>query len=257
MPNHNLQPATFLITPPRTTKPRSSGITHVLDKGMPAPHLAALMPSVAQFVDVWKFGWGLSYSDPEIEEKLRVLKQAGIKGCPGGTLLEIANRQNRASEFFDWAAAVGFACVEVSNGATGMSAETKRELITEARDRGFEILAEVGSKDPADHATAAQWVDEIRSDFAAGAQWIVAEGRESGTVGMYESDGQVRTELVKEIEASVDSSRVIYEAPRRSQQAWLIRTIGPRVNLGNIAVSEVPSVESLRLGLRTDTIGIV
>jgi len=253
---HSAETPTFLGTGYRSRKPRRQGITHALDKGTPVVALEALMPSVSDFVDVWKFGWGLAYADPEIKSKVEVLRRNGVNACPGGTLLEISWQQDRMEEFFAWTAEVGFPCVEVSSGATGIPAEAKRELIRQARSLGFEVLAEVGSKDPADHATAQQWVDEILADTEAGASWVVAEGRESGTVGIYESDGQIRAELVKEIERSVDRSTIIYEAPRRAQQAWLIRHIGSQVNLGNIAVSDLPSVESLRLGLRTDTIDV-
>ncbi|MDH3756195.1 MAG: phosphosulfolactate synthase [Acidimicrobiia bacterium] len=252
----NSEKPTFLTTPARSTKPRTSGLTHVLDKGMPLENLRALMPSVAELVDVWKFGWGTAYLDPEVADKIAELRTHDVNACTGGTLMEIADGQGRATEFFDWSASVGFAHVEVSNGATGMPVERKRELISEANRHGFEVMSEVGSKDPEEQATPQEWIDEILGDIAAGAAWVVAEGRESGTVGLYDADGQVRLDLVEAIERAVDGTKLIYEAPHRSQQAWLIRTIGPHVNLGNISLGEIMSVESLRLGLRTDTIGI-
>ncbi len=242
--------------PDRPTKPRAHGVTHVLDKGMPLPMLESYMQSVAEYVDVWKFGWGTAYIDPEVGAKIAHLAAHDIRACPGGTLLEIAWLQQRVDDFFLWVKRVGFTAVEVSNGATAMPLDEKHALIGRARDSGLEVIAEVGSKNPAEHARPEQWVDEIRSDVEAGAAWIVAEGRESGTVGLYESDGHVRTELVRAIEDAVGSTPVIYEAPQRSQQAWLIRTLGPGVNVGNIALTEVMSVESLRRGLRADTIGL-
>ncbi|MDW3177561.1 MAG: phosphosulfolactate synthase [Acidimicrobiia bacterium] len=248
--------ADFLATPARAPKPRSSGLTHVLDKGMPLEQLRSYMLSVAGFIDIWKFGWGTAYLDPEVTGKILELRSHDIRACTGGTLLEIAWQQQRSAEFFDWASAVGFTTLEVSNGATTMASGAKRSLIAEAARRGFEVLAEVGSKDPANYASPSQWIGEIEADLDAGAAFVVTEGRESGTVGIYERDGQVREDIVTSIEALPDREKIIYEAPLRSQQAWLMRHIGPNVSVGNIVLSEVMSVESLRLGLRADTIGI-
>lgn len=232
------------------------GLTHVLDKGMPLAQLRSHTRSVAAFIDIWKFGWGTAYLDPEVAEKIVELKGHNIRACTGGTLLEIAWMQERVTDFFDWAESVGFTTIEVSNGATSMASDVKRSLITQASERNFEVLAEVGSKDPSQIASPAQWTEEICADFAAGASLVVAEGRESGTVGIYEPDGNVRVDIIDAIEQLNERGRIIYEAPGRAQQAWLIRRIGPNVSMGNIVLSEVMSVESLRLGLRADTIGI-
>lgn len=247
---------TFLATPPRPVKPRSVGVTHVLDKGHPLPQVRATLASVAGFVDIWKFGWGTAYLDIELADKIVELDARGIRACTGGTLLEVAWLQQRTTEFFDWVIDAGFHCVEVSNGATAMPLAIKRDLIAVALDRGLDVLSEVGSKNPLDHATPREWVDEIAGDLAAGALWVVAEGRESGTVGLYDPNGDVRRDVIEAIEGEVDGRRLIYEAPRRNQQAWLIHHLGPTVNLGNILVDEIMSVESLRCGLRADTIGI-
>ncbi len=246
----------FLSMPSRSDKPRNTGVTHVLDKGMPLDELRAKMPSVAEYIDVWKFGWGTAYLDPEVDEKIDVLLAHGIRPCPGGTLLEIAWLQHRSAEFFKWVRSVGFPAVEVSNGATALPMDEKHTLIRTARELGFTVFAEVGSKFATHAATPERWVEEIRRDIEAGADWIVAEGRESGTVGLYEANGQVRTQLVEAIESAADGARIIYEAPQRSQQSWLIRSVGPQVNIGNVTLTEVMSVESLRRGLRADTIGI-
>ncbi len=250
------QKPTFLETPARPTKPRLTGVTHVLDKGMTLTQLDATMASTAEYIDVWKFGWGTAYLDPEVRDKIRRLRHHNIQACPGGTLLEISWLQRRADGFFDWVEDVGFTAVEVSNGATAMPIDEKRSLIRLAADRGLDVLAEVGSKSPDANVIPEQWIDEIGGDIDAGARRVVAEGRESGTVGLYEPDGRVRTDLVAALEAAVDGTRIIYEAPLRTQQAWLLRTIGPSVNLGNITMAEVLSVESLRQGLRADTIGL-
>ena len=258
MPDVGRDPAhpTFLTTPDRPQKPRGRGLTHVLDKGYPLEHVRWVLAASAGFIDLWKFGWGTAYVDAELGDKLAVLAANDIRACPGGTLLEIAWLQNRTSEFFDWAVAAGFGCVEVSNGATGLPAPDKRRLIREAAERGFDVLAEVGSKDPRVEIAPEHWAEEIEADLAAGARWVVTEGRESGTVGLFDADGAVRSDIVDAIERHVECSQLIFEAPRRNQQAWLIRHFGPTVNLGNIGLDEITGVETLRLGLRVDTIGI-
>lgn len=242
--------------PSRPAKPRSSGVTHVLDGGLDLVSTQAALDAVAPLIDIWKFGWGTAYLDRQLDEKLEALRAAGVLSCTGGTLLEIAWVQGKTVGFFEWAVEVGIDCVEVSNGATGLPVAAKRELMAEASERGLIVFSEVGSKDPDAIVDACEWVDEIVGDLAAGASWVVAEGRESGTVGMYDASGAVRDDLVDAIDAEVDADRVIYEAPHRHQQAALLRRLGPSVNLGNIATSDVLGVETLRAGLRTDTIGI-
>jgi phosphosulfolactate synthase len=252
---HSLPP-TFLHTQDRPAKPRRSGVTHALDKGCALETTQALMRSIGEFLDVWKFGWGTAYIDPAVEPKVAELSRNDVMACTGGTLLEIAWLEGRTEEFFDYAAGVGFACVEVSNGATHMPADHKHELIARARERGFEVMAEVGSKDPADPVAPRQWVAEVAADIEAGASWVLAEGRESGTVGLYERDGSVREELVAALQGLPNPTPVIFEAPQRAQQAFFLRHIGPTANLGNIALDDVMSVEALRRGLRADTMGL-
>lgn len=250
-------PPRFLDLAARTAKPRRAGITHVLDKGTPPTVIEARLDSVGSAVDVWKFGFGTAYVDPSLDAKLETLRCRGVKACPGGTLLEAAWLQGRVDGFLDWADRAGFACVEVSRGASGLPAEAKREIIAEARRRGFEVFAEIGSKDPGAPARPDEWVAEARRDIDSGASWLVAEGRESGTVGLYGADGSVRSDLVEALEALGGEAPVIYEAPRRSQQAWLINRLGPNVNLANVAPEEVLATEALRLGLRSDTMALL
>lgn len=243
----------FLSLPERPPKPRTAGLTHVLDKGLPLGSFESVLDAVGAFIDVWKFGYGLAYLDHQLDAKLALLDGADVKACPGGTLAEICAVQHRTTEYLDWLGAHGFRCVEISNGASGIPIDTKRDLIAVAADRGFEVFSEVGSKDPASIVTAEAWAAEAKGDLEAGARWIVAEGRESGTVGLYDADGEIRSALVDALEAIGPEAQVIYEAPRRPQQAWLIRHLGPNVGLGNVSVEEVSSVEALRRGLRTDT----
>lgn len=245
----------FLALPERPTKPRSAGLTHVIDHGLPLDAFEATLDGVGHLIDVWKFGYGLAYVDGQVEEKVKVLGRAGVKACPGGTLAEVCWLQRRSTQYLDWLARCGFGCVEISSGASGMPGEAKRRLIADAASRGFEVFSEIGSKDPDSIVEPDVWADEAAADLDVGATWVVAEGRDSGTVGLYNTEGDVRATLVDALETSSAAPRIIYEAPRRAQQAWLIRHVGPNVSLGNVSVGEVPSVEALRLGLRADTMG--
>lgn len=238
----------------RTTRPRSRGLTHVIDTGLPIEHLRGQLDVIADYTDIWKFGFGTSYLDPTAAKKIQVLGDAGINACVGGTLLEAAWLESTERECLAWAADMGFPCVEVSNGASGMATLEKLRLI-ELASSEFVVLSEVGSKDPADPVLASVWAEEMKADLAAGATWVIAEGRESGTVGLYDPDGSVKWDLVESITEAVGVERIVFEAPRTSQQATLIRTYGPNVSLGNIAPHDVLALESLRRGLRADTLG--
>ncbi len=247
-----MPPADFLDLPARSRKPRTVGLTHVLDKGLPIEHVRALLRQCASYVDIWKFGWGVAYIEDAVAEKVALLREWQVLACPGGTLLELAWAQGRSADFLAWAAACGFPCVEVSNGTVGMPAAAKRALVEAAAGR-FRVLSEVGSKDPNVPVSTSQWSEQARADVSVGAEWVITEGRESGSVGLYESNGQVRGELVFALIDAVGAERLIFEAPRREQQVWLLRSLGHEVSLGNIAPAEVVGVETLRLGLRADT----
>jgi phosphosulfolactate synthase len=242
----------FLVVPPRARKPRRHGVTHVLDKGLPAADAARLLEVCGQFVDVWKFGWGTAYLDPGLAAKLAVLREYDVLGCTGGTLLEAAWHQGVVGEYLAWAEELGFPCVEVSCGVAPIGAAEKRRLIEAAAGR-FVVLAEIGSKDPDAEVSPVAWATAAAADRDAGATWVVTEGRESGTVGLFTSGGDVRGEVVEAVVDAVGLESVVFEAPRKDQQAWLIRHYGPDVNLGNIAPAETLGVEALRLGLRADT----
>lgn len=237
----------------RTAKPRHRGVTHIIDTGVPIEHLRGQLDVVGDYTDIWKFGFGTSYLDPTASKKIQLLNDAGILACVGGTLLEAAWIESSEKECIAWAKDVGFSCIEVSNGASAMPAEEKRRLI-ELTARDFVVLSEVGSKDPADPVVASGWAEEMAADLDAGATWVIAEGRESGTVGLYRPDGSVKWELVDAIEGAVGMDTVIFEAPRTSQQAAFVRAFGSNVSLGNIAANDILALEALRRGLRADTL---
>jgi phosphosulfolactate synthase len=244
----------FLDLPARAAKPRRTGITHVLDAGIPLREAADLLDMCGTYVDVWKLGWGVAYLDPNLDAKLELLAAHRVLASPGGTLLEIAWAQGRLAEFLGWARARGFPCVEVSAGTVQMDAAAKACLIAEAAEH-FIVLAEVGVKDPAVQLTPDEWAAAVARDLDAGATWVLAEGRASGTVGIYSGSGSVREDLVAAMVGAAGTDCLVFEAPREEQQAWFVRRFGPDVNLANIRPAGALGLETLRLSLRADTYG--
>jgi phosphosulfolactate synthase len=246
----------FLSLPHRSPKPRVDGLTHVLDKGLSLVGLESLLQSAHASIDIIKFGWGTAYVSDGVKAKVALSRKAGIHTCPGGTLLEICDHQHRIPDYVRWMQRLGVTHVEVSNGALGMPIERKRELIRMlAKD--FTVLSECGSKNPRDDVIAADWVAEMAGDLEAGASLLIAEARESGTVGLYDPSGEVRSELVEALVAALPVEKIIFEAPRKDQQAWFIRRLGPAASLGNIPADEVIALETLRLGLRSDVLDLL
>lgn len=256
MPDRPGPDAAFLDLPDRPVKPRETGLNHVLDPGAGAAAARDILDTAAQHIDIWKVGWGTAYVDRALPAKLDLLATAEVPACLGGTLLEIAWAQHRARQCLSWARAVGFTHVEVSRGTVPMTQQDKAELIGLAA-RDFVVLAEVGAKSPGERLAARHWPSEAQSDLDAGAALVVTEGRQSGTVGTFDVQGRVRPDVVEAIAAAVGCARLVFEAPRTEQQAWFVRRFGTGVNLGNIALGEVLSVETLRLGLRSDTAQVV
>lgn len=242
----------FLDVPAREAKPRRRGITHVLDKGLPVSELEGLLAQVGHLVDVLKIGWGISYVDPMVKQRVALCHSADVMVCLGGTLLEVAAAQGRIDALRGWAADLGVDAVEVSNGLRALTPVAKTELVR-SLSPDFTVLAEAGAKDGTAPVMPGEWLAEMQADLSAGARWVVAEGRESGTVGLYRGDGSVRSELADVIAARLPLDRVIFEAPRKQQQAWFIQRFGAEVNIGNVPPDEVLALETLRLGLRADT----
>lgn len=224
----------------------------MIDAGLPLPDVRAILDSAAPYIDVWKFGWGSAYLDAALDAKLSLLRRHDVVACPGGTLLELAALQGRAPECLEWAAACGFTQVEVSDGLGLLGEDAKAALIRRAAAT-FTVVSEVGMKDPTSVLTPATWVQLARADLDAGASAVLTEGRESGMVGLYAADGSVRGEVVDALLDGVGARHVIFEAPHRHQQAWLIRRVGADVNLANVTPRDAAALEALRLGLRADT----
>jgi phosphosulfolactate synthase len=228
-------------------------LTHVIDRGLSVAEVDSLLEVAGGCVDVVKLGWGTAVVSANLLPKLERYAAHGIPVVLGGTLTELAIRQGKVQGLVEWLRELGLRHVEVSDGTIALDPRVKRELI-ERLSQEFVVLAEVGSKD-ADFIMAPYvWVEQIERDLKAGAWKVIAEARESGTAGIYRADGEVRTGLIDEIAHAVDTDRMIFEAPRRSQQVWLLTRFGSECNLGNIAPDDVLSLETLRLGLRSDTV---
>ena len=243
----------FLDIPERSGKPRGRGLTHVIDRGLSIAQVEGLLEVAGASVDVVKLGWGTAIVSANLRAKLECYAAHGIPVVLGGTLTELVIRQNRVEGLIAWLHDLGLRHVEVSDGTITLDPAVKRELI-ERLAREFTVLAEVGSKD-ADFIMAPYvWVEQIERDLEAGAWKVVAESRESGTAGIYRADGEIRTGLIDEIAHAIDADRLIFEAPLREQQVWLLKRFGTECNLGNIAPDDVLSLETLRLGLRADTL---
>jgi phosphosulfolactate synthase len=240
---------TFLCLPARAAKPRSRGITHVLDSGLTPEGTRAFLGQSGALVDIVKVGWGIGYIDPALEERIGICADHDCPVSLGGTLLEVATLQDRVGELRDWALKVGTTHIEVSNGLRALTASRKHALVRElAAD--FVVLAETGAKEGNYPPTPAEWAEEMARDLDAGATWVIGEGRESGRVGLYHADQGIREDLVIAIVDWIPQDKVIFEAPDKSQQAWFVRQLGADVNLGNVAPASVLTLETLRLGLR-------
>jgi phosphosulfolactate synthase len=243
----------FLSLPERAPKPRQAGLTHVLDKGLGPSQVEDLLTVAADSIDIVKLGWGTAAVTTGLREKVEVYRRAGVPVCLGGTLLEVVLTQGKVEEYVAWAKDVGVDHVEVSDGTIQLDhAEKIRVIERVAKD--FTVLSEVGSKSEDVIFAPKRWVQMIQKELEAGAWKVITEGRESGTVGVYHADGKVKEGLIEEIREAIDPSRLLFEAPGKKQQVWFIKHFGSDVNLGNIAPDEVISVETLRLGLRGDTL---
>jgi phosphosulfolactate synthase len=243
----------FLALPPRTAKPRKQGLTHVIDTGLSTVEAEGLMKSAADYVDLVRLGWGSAYVTRDVREKIERYRHHGVPVMLGGTLTELAWLHSRVEELRSWLKELGIEHVEVSSGAVPIPRSEKSALI-EKLCEDFTVFAEVGEKDPEALLAPYRWVELIKEAFEAGAVQVICEGRASGDAGMYRPSGEARTGLIDEIVHEVDPAKLIFEAPRMHQQVWFIQRFGPEVNLGNIPPRDVISLETLRIGLRADTL---
>ena len=239
--------------PVRTEKPRDSGLTMVIDSGLGLSAIRDYLDNCGEFVDYVKLGWGTAIISGKLKEKIALYRQYGIPVCLGGTFFELAHVHGKIKEYRDMVGELGLEIVEVSDGTIEMPTEQKLTYIREfARD--FKVLSEFGSKDAEVVVAPRKWVEGMKREFEAGAWKCIAEGRESGTAGLYRTTSELRTGLVDEICEQMAQANLLWEAPQKGQQAWFVKMFGSNVNLGNIAMSDVIPLETLRLGLRGDTL---
>ncbi len=230
---------------------RDGGLTHVLDKGLGPRAWEDILETAGDHIDIVKLGWGTAYVTQNLERKLEVLREKPV--VLGGTFFEVVYARDKLDEYKRWLQSLGLTHVEISDGTIDIPRERKLELVEEfARD--FTVLSEVGSKDSEVNFAPYLWVQWIEEELAAGAWKVVTESREGGTAGIFRPTGEMRTGLVDEIAHSIDFHDLIWEAPSKSAQAWFIKHFGADVNLGNIPPDEAIPLETLRLGLRGDTL---
>ncbi|MEA2458430.1 MAG: phosphosulfolactate synthase [Thermoleophilaceae bacterium] len=243
----------FLDLPQRPPKPRDQGVTHVIDVGLSTGEAEGLMASGGAYVDLVRLGWGSAYVIGDVRDKIERYRAAGVPVMLGGTLTELAWMQGKIDGLTAWLDELGLEHVEVSSGTITIPPGEKLRLIETLAAR-YTVYAEVGEKDPRALLAPYRWVQLIRDALAAGASKVVCEGRATGDAGMYRPDGEPREGLIDEVLHELDSGRLIFEAPLKHQQVWFIEHLGPAVNLGNVLPQDVISLETLRLGLRADTL---
>ena len=227
------------------------GLTHVLDKGLGPRAWEDVLETSGLYIDVVKLGWGTAFVTANLRKKLDVLREKRV--VVGGTFFEAVWATGQLERYKQWLGELGFDHVEISDGAVEIPREQKLELIADlARD--FTVLSEVGSKDSSVEFTSEEWTQWLREELDAGAWKVITEAREGASSGIFTSDGAMRTDLVEEIGSAVDLDDVIFEAPTKAAQAWFVKRFGPTVNLGNIPPEEAIPLETLRRGLRADTL---
>ncbi len=232
-------------------EPRSGGLTHVLDKGLGSRAWEDVLETAGHYIDIVKLGWGTAYVTQHLQRKLDVLR--GKPVVIGGTFFEVVYVKDKLDEYKSWLSNLGLTHVEISDGTVEIPRERKLELIADfAGD--FTVLSEVGSKDSSVEPDADEWVGWMREELAAGAWKVITEAREGGTAGIFTSEGALRTDVITQVADAVGRDDIVFEAPTKNAQAWFVKQFGPEVNLGNIPPDEVIPLETLRLGLRGDTL---
>lgn len=244
----------------REEKPRQKGITMVLDKGLGLETAESLMNISGDYVDYLKFGWGTSivHEQDIIKDKVAMYKSHNITPYTGGTLFELAYMNDKLEEFFQEAHNLGFEAIEVSDGSTTISHDKKLECIESAKKDGFEVLSEVGKKDPGldKELSLDERIEYMQNELEAGSSLIIVEAREGGkNIGIYDKAGNAKEDEIDYILDNFDGNKILWEAPNKDQQVFFILKLGNDVNLGNVSTDDITSLETLRRGLRGDTVG--
>lgn len=238
--------------PDRPSKPRKDGLTMVMDKGLSLREAEDIAAVGSEYVDFVKLGFGTSVITPDVDRKIKTYHEAGMTVYFGGTLFEAFIIRGLYKDYVELLRETGVQMVEVSDGSYEFDHSEKLDYIRKL-SKEFTVISEVGSKKKNVVFTPAQWVEMMKAELEAGSIKVIAEARESGTIGIYNDDGSVNLDLINAISREIGFSNVLWEAPLKQQQAWFIVNFGANVNLGNIAPNEIIALESLRLGLRSDT----
>lgn len=243
---------TLPFVPERTPKPRNSGVTMMMDKGLSLRETENFLESCAHLTDIVKFGFGTSYVTNHLQEKINLYQQAGVRPYFGGTLFEVFHARGKFEDYLRTLDKYGLDLAEISDGSIIIDHDEKCELIHRlAKDKT--VLSEVGSKDSGILISPGRWIKMMSTELDAGAWKVIAEGRESGNVGVFRPNGTAHTILINRIISKVNPNDILWEAPQKNQQVWFVKLFGANVNLGNIAPHEIIPLECLRLGLRGDT----
>ena len=244
----------------REEKPRNCGLTMVLDKGLGLETAESLMDISGEYVDYLKFGWGTSivHEQEIIKAKVEMYKEHDITPYTGGTLFELAYMKEKLDEFFQEAHDLGFPAIEISDGSTNIAHSDKLECIRRANDEGFEVLSEVGKKNPDldKELTIDERIGYMQEELDAGSSLVIVEAREGGkNIGIFDKAGNAKEDEIDIILDKVEPNKILWEAPNKDQQVFFILKLGNTVNLGNISSDDITSLETLRRGLRGDTLG--
>ena len=249
MSNYNVN---LPFLPERTKKNRDSGLTMVMDKGITLRHAQDFVENYADYVDFVKLGFGTSVISKNVKEKIKLYQAAGIKTYVGGTLFEAFIARGKFDEYQKYIDSMGLDTAEVSDGSITMAHDNKCKYIN-ALSKNFTVLSEVGSKEEGIIIHPAKWTSMMKAELEAGSFKVIAEARESGTVGIFHKNGSAHSMLISRITSKIKATDIIWETPQKSQQVYFINLFGANVNVGNISIDDVIPLETLRLGLRGDT----
>ncbi|TNF46297.1 MAG: phosphosulfolactate synthase [Bacteroidetes bacterium] len=240
------------FVPDRSPKPREKGVTMMMDKGLSLREVEDFIQASGNLTDLVKLGFGTALVTNDLEEKIKLYREAGIRPYFGGTLFEVFYARNKQNDYLKFIDKYGLDMLEVSDGSIIINHDEKCELINKF-SKNYTVLSEVGSKDSGILISPGKWIKMMSTELEAGSWKVIAEGRESGNVGVFRPNGSAHTILINRIISKVAPEKILWEAPQKNQQVWFIKLFGAEVNLGNIAPNEMIPLECLRLGLRGDT----
>jgi phosphosulfolactate synthase len=246
----------FLEMPPRSEKPRVNGLTMCIDQGLGFGFVEDLLEMSADYIDLWKLGWTTTQLQPLelVKKKINLLRSYEISVCNGGTLLELSEQQGKSSELFKELIDMGCDSTEISSGSSDIGPERIIELISEAKAHKLRVFCEVGKKLPEEDYEAEEYNKLLKTFISAGADKVILEARESGvSVGVMDDDGNPRVDRLDKVLGGINASNILFESPKKSQQVFFLKKFGPETSLGNIHPNDAISVETLRRGMRGDT----